>query len=54
MSYYVPFILYLVLMREVILDKKPVLAIILTAFKMGQKAVELTCNINKVFSLVFY
>ena len=51
MSYYVLFILYLVLTRDVILDKKQILAIILLAFKMGQKAVELPCNINKVFGL---
>ena len=41
MSYYVLFILYLVLTRDVILDKKQILAIILLEFKMGQKAVEL-------------
>ena len=51
MSYYVLFILYLVLTRDVILDKKQILAIILLEFKMGQKTVELTCNINKVFGL---
>ena len=45
------FILYLVLTRNVILDKKQILAIILLTFKMSQKTVELPCNINKVFSL---
>ena len=45
------FILYLVLTRNVILDKKQILAIILLAFKMSQKTVELPRNINKVFSL---
>ena len=35
---------------EMMLDKKQILAIFLFEFKMGYKAVELTCNISNTFS----
>ena len=49
MMYYLLFILYLFYAREMMLDKKQIWVIYLFEFKMGNKAVEKTCNINNVF-----
>ena len=35
---------------EMVLDKKQILAIFKFSFKMGHKAAEITCNINKTFA----
>ena len=43
------FILYLVLTRNVILDKKQILEIFLFKLKMGHKAAETAQNVNNLF-----
>lgn len=44
------FYIYFRLM-DMMLDRKQIQAIFLFQFKMGHKAVERTCNINKAFGL---
>ena len=49
MTYYLLFFKYLFKTKEMMLDKKQIWTIFLFEFKMGRKAVETTCNINKAF-----
>ena len=49
MNHYLPFILHVFQTKEMMLGKKQIWAIFLSKFKMGHKAAETTCNINRTF-----